>query len=70
MGTQAFSPKPCPICSKPSSQDARPFCSKRCADIDLHRWLGGHYAIPVPDDDTEGTDEAEADLEGPHTPAR
>jgi hypothetical protein len=25
----------------------RPFCSKRCADVDLHRWLGGVYAIPA-----------------------
>jgi endogenous inhibitor of DNA gyrase (YacG/DUF329 family) len=32
----------------------RPFCSKRCADIDLHRWLGGVYAIP-----SGGTDEDE-----------
>jgi len=32
----------------------RPFCSKRCADLDLHRWLGGRYAIPAePDEDTE-----------------
>lgn len=36
----------CPICGKPSSREVRPFCSKRCADIDLHRWLGGVYAIP------------------------
>lgn len=36
----------CPICGKPSSPAVRPFCSKRCADIDLHRWLGGVYAVP------------------------
>ena len=41
------SPRPCPICSKPSSFEDRPFCSKRCADIDLHRWLKGSYAIPA-----------------------
>ncbi len=35
----------CPICGQPVSPDHRPFCSKRCADVDLHRWLGGHYAI-------------------------
>jgi endogenous inhibitor of DNA gyrase (YacG/DUF329 family) len=40
----------------------KPFCSKRCADVDLHRWLGGSYAIPavengIPDQD-ESDDEA------------
>ncbi|WMS44228.1 DNA gyrase inhibitor YacG [Acuticoccus sp. MNP-M23] len=44
--------KRCPICNKPASEDARPFCSKRCADLDLHRWLGGHYAIPVVEEDS------------------
>ena len=37
----------CPICGKPSTVKDRPFCSKRCADIDLHRWLKGSYAIPA-----------------------
>ena len=36
----------CPICGKPHSPDHRPFCSKRCADIDLGRWLKGRYAVP------------------------
>ncbi len=36
----------CPICGKPMEQAWRPFCSKRCADVDLGRWLGGGYAIP------------------------
>ena len=37
----------CPICkTKPVDPAFRPFCSKRCADVDLHRWLGGVYAIP------------------------
>ena len=36
----------CPICGKPASEGDRPFCSKRCADVDLHRWLGGRYAVP------------------------
>ena len=35
----------CPICKKPSDDAAKPFCSKRCADIDLGRWLKGSYAI-------------------------
>ena len=36
----------CPICSKPADVKFAPFCSKRCADIDLSRWLKGSYAIP------------------------
>jgi endogenous inhibitor of DNA gyrase (YacG/DUF329 family) len=39
--------RPCPICGKPAAFSDRPFCSKRCADVDLHRWLGGVYAIPA-----------------------
>jgi endogenous inhibitor of DNA gyrase (YacG/DUF329 family) len=35
----------CPICSKPVDAAHRPFCSRRCADVDLHRWLGGVYRI-------------------------
>jgi endogenous inhibitor of DNA gyrase (YacG/DUF329 family) len=38
---------PCPICSKQGQNATRPFCSKRCADLDLSRWLGGVYAIPA-----------------------
>ena len=38
---------PCPICGKPAQQEYRPFCSKRCADVDLQRWFTGAYAIPV-----------------------
>ncbi|MGI9481603.1 MAG: DNA gyrase inhibitor YacG [Hyphomicrobiales bacterium] len=41
--------RPCPICQKASVNKFHPFCSKRCADIDLHRWLGGQYAIPAED---------------------
>ncbi|HKK31281.1 MAG TPA: DNA gyrase inhibitor YacG [Alphaproteobacteria bacterium] len=37
---------PCPICGKPSVAEYRPFCSKRCADIDLHKWLGEDYRVP------------------------
>ncbi len=35
----------CPICGKPTDMAFRPFCSKRCADVDLSRWLGGVYRI-------------------------
>ncbi len=37
----------CTNCSKPVDLTYRPFCSKRCADVDLSRWLGGKYAIPA-----------------------
>jgi uncharacterized protein len=43
----------CPICGMPAAEKLRPFCSRRCADVDLNRWLGGVYAIPV----TEAADE-------------
>ena len=36
----------CPICDKPFEAKYAPFCSKRCADLDLLRWLKGSYAIP------------------------
>lgn len=44
---------PCPICGKPSSQANHPFCSPRCQDIDLNRWLSGSYVIPARDDEDE-----------------
>ena len=37
---------PCPICNKPSVREFKPFCSKRCADVDLSRWFSGAYAVP------------------------
>ena len=37
---------PCPICGKPADAGYRPFCSRRCADVDLNRWLNGSYVIP------------------------
>ncbi len=37
----------CPVCQRPTEPRYRPFCSRRCADVDLARWLGGRYAIPA-----------------------
>jgi len=49
----------CPICSKTTADKYRPFCSKRCADLDLSKWLSGSYAIPsAQDDDDEALSEA------------
>ena len=44
----------CPICGKPTADRYRPFCSRRCADVDLGRWLTGGYAIPAEDADDIG----------------
>lgn len=52
----------CPICRKnPTLPAYRPFCSRRCADLDLQRWLVGAYVLPdtdegVPDADPENDD--------------
>lgn len=43
--------KKCPICGKPTAKQFDPFCSKRCADVDLNRWLTGSYVIPAKDDE-------------------
>jgi uncharacterized protein len=51
--------KRCPICGKPTLQRFRPFCSKRCADIDLNRWLSGIYAVPVVEEHASASGERE-----------
>ena len=37
----------CPICQKDTVELYRPFCSRRCSDVDLGRWMTGRYAIPA-----------------------
>ena len=54
-GPPAKGPR-CPICRQPAAEGHKPFCSKRCADIDLHRWLSGVYVVPTnekPEDEAE-----------------
>jgi endogenous inhibitor of DNA gyrase (YacG/DUF329 family) len=51
----------CPICGKPAKPDARPFCSRRCADVDLQRWLSGRYAIPAVEADEGPNEDASED---------
>ena len=57
----------CPLCGKPTQRAFRPFCSRRCADLDLARWIGGNYRIagqqaydadgdPSPGDGHDGAD--------------
>ena len=52
----------CPVCSAPTVAAYRPFCSRRCADVDLSRWLHGAYAIPdrVESEDGDKADPAQA----------
>ncbi|MDE2113217.1 MAG: DNA gyrase inhibitor YacG [Alphaproteobacteria bacterium] len=52
----------CPICKKVSVAQFRPFCSKRCADLDLGRWLNGAYAIAAVEDDNDGEDDSTSEL--------
>jgi uncharacterized protein len=54
----------CPICGKPTDVRLRPFCSKRCADVDLHRWLSGVYVVPLTEDKEEDERRDEADDAG------
>jgi endogenous inhibitor of DNA gyrase (YacG/DUF329 family) len=54
----------CPICGRPGDQRYAPFCSRRCADVDLARWLSGTYAIP---DSTESEDGGEQGGDGLRT---
>jgi endogenous inhibitor of DNA gyrase (YacG/DUF329 family) len=64
----------CPICQRPLGErdDAlrfRPFCSKRCSDIDLGRWLRGAYAIPAQEaDDEDGETQEDKSGEGDEAP--
>ncbi|QGY01790.1 DNA gyrase inhibitor YacG [Methylobacterium mesophilicum SR1.6/6] len=43
----------CPICRRPAELEYRPFCSQRCADVDLGRWLNERYALPEEIDSDE-----------------
>jgi len=61
MAEAAYVAKPCPTCGKPSAERFRPFCSARCKDVDLHRWLSGAYAIPAAES-ADDSDEQESVL--------
>lgn len=45
----------CAVCGKPRDDTYKPFCSKRCADIDLNRWFTGGYAIAAEEEDSVDT---------------
>lgn len=46
-------PRNCPECGRPSTRENYPFCSARCRELDLSRWLTGSYAIPVAEDESK-----------------
>lgn len=53
----------CPICGKQSSPDFKPFCSKRCCDVDLARWFNGSYSTPaIEEDDSIENDLDDSDI--------
>jgi endogenous inhibitor of DNA gyrase (YacG/DUF329 family) len=56
----------CPICGRSPADALRPFCSRRCADVDLGRWLTGQYRIPVAPDDVEDDSAAGAHIRQSH----
>ena len=53
--------KPCPICGRPAAVEFRPFCSARCKDVDLNRWLSGAYHIPTNEQPKPQSDKPEDD---------
>lgn len=57
MNDKSHRSRPCPVCREPAVVKYRPFCSVRCADLDLGRWFSGRYAIP--------SDEPAGDNDGP-----
>jgi hypothetical protein len=55
----------CPICAKETAEVYRPFCSRRCSDVDLGRWLNGSYVVPGPEEEDRAPD---TDPEPSHRP--
>ncbi|WP_119303134.1 DNA gyrase inhibitor YacG [Dongia deserti] len=54
----------CPVCSKPTDPKFKPFCSQRCRQVDLNRWLSGTYRIPGserPGSDVEDKNQSESE---------
>ena len=61
----------CPICASESVEKYRPFCSRRCADVDLAKWMNGSYAVPSRDPEDietaiEATEAAGEAAQKPH----
>jgi uncharacterized protein len=62
--TSSAPASPCPICGKPASARHKPFCSQRCATIDLARWITGDYRVPTQETPGEAPQEGEEDESG------
>lgn len=60
--TKGASQAKCAVCGQPQDQKFKPFCSKRCADVDLNRWFSGGYAIKAEEeDDPSGVEQVRRD---------
>ena len=59
---------PCAICGKPVEPLIRPFCSARCAEVDLQRWLSNRYAVQAEDDGEQPNLAAEGEISGQAQP--
>ena len=55
MSERSPETRKCAICGKPQDAKFKPFCSKRCADVDLSRWLKGVYAVPAEERPTDSS---------------
>jgi len=53
--------RPCPECGRPSARETYPFCSERCKNIDLNRWLSGAYVLPSAEEDGNEDDNRDGD---------
>ncbi len=51
----------CPACEKPASEKHKPFCSRKCKDVDLINWLSGSYAVPAVELDDIDDEEIDSD---------
>jgi hypothetical protein len=56
-------PLSCPVCRKPAADKYKPFCSERCASIDLGRWLGGRYRVETEEKPTDTPPDKDTEIE-------
>lgn len=54
----------CPICNRETVKAFRPFCSRRCADVDLAKWMNGAYAVPAEEEDAPDPMDADGGADG------
>lgn len=58
----------CPICQRQSDAKYHPFCSRRCSDVDLARWLTGAYTLPATELEQDDTSSQDTTDDGPNRP--